>query len=302
MSGLAAIFAADILPILLIAAVGYLLARYAGAQVKTVSSVAFYALLPCLIFHLLVTSTVTRAEVASMVTVATLVILAMGIVGFIAARVMRLSRTETSAFLLVVMFSNGGNYGLPLVSFAFGPIALAYATVFFVTGGVLNYTLGGFVAAAGRHTPAQALRDVLKMPILYGLVAAIIVISTGIVVPEAIMRPITLLNNASLPTMILILGMQLQRAAMPKRAGIAVAAVAVSLLIAPVIALALTSFLGITGPARQAAVLLSSMPVAVTTTILAIQYDVEPDLVTSTVFLSTVLSPFTLAPLIAYLS
>ncbi len=301
MSGLAAIFAADILPILLIATVGYLLAQYAGAQVKTVSSVAFYALIPCLIFHLLVTSTVSGREVSQMMLAAVLVITAMAVVGLIAGRALKLSRSETSAFLLVVMFSNGGNYGLPLVSFAFGPVALAHATVFFVTGSVLTFTLGGFLAAAGRRSFRAAVIGVLNMPVIYGALAAVIVINTGVHVPDAIMRPITLLNNASLPTMILILGMQLQRATLPKRPGVAVAAVAVSLLVTPFIALALTHWLGITGPARQAAVILSSMPVAVSTTIMAIQYDIEPDLVTSTVFLSTILSPLTLAPLIAYL-
>jgi predicted permease len=101
--------------------------------------------------------------------------------------------------------------------------------------------------------------------------------------------------------MILILGLQLERAAWPKRVRPVLAAVAVSLLLSPVIALALAAAFGLTGPARQAVVLLSSMPVAVTTTILAIEYDVEPDMVTSAVFLSTLASPFTLAPLISLL-
>ena len=49
--------------------------------------------------------------------------------------------------------------------------------------------------------------------------------------------------------------------------------------------------------ARQAAVVLSSMPVAVATTILAVEYDASPEFVTSAVFLSTLLSPLTLTPL-----
>ena len=42
-------------------------------------------------------------------------------------------------------------------------------------------------------------------------------------------------------------------------------------------------------------------PVAVATTILALEYDNSPDFVTGAVFLSTLLSPLTLTPLIAYL-
>lgn len=301
MSGLVAIFAADILPILLIAAAGFLLARYLAVDVKSVTNVAFYALLPCLVFHMLVTSSVSGEELGTMVLLGVLMTLAMGVAGFLTARLTRLSRVETSAFLLVVMFSNGGNYGLPVVAFAFGTKALAYATVFFLTGAVLAYTLGSVLASAGRRPIGEALRGVLKIPVIYGAAAAFLVMALGIAVPDPILRPVSLLRDAALPTMILILGMQLQAAALPKRPAVVGAAVAVSLLISPLIALWLTSVFDVTGAARQAVVILSSMPVAVTTTILAIEYDVEPDMVTSAVFVSTLLSPLTLAPLIGYL-
>ncbi len=302
MTGLPAIFAADIFPILLIAAAGFLLARFVEVQVRTVTNVVFYALLPSLVFHMLVTSTISGRQLWQMVLLAALVAAIMGVIGAVTARLLRLSRVESSAFLLVVMFSNGGNYGLPLVSFAFGPEALAYATVFFLTGAVLAYTVGSFLASAGRRPAGDALRGLLKMPVIYAAAAAIVVVGTGLTVPTAILRPVSLLRDAALPLMILILGMQLERAAFPKRAWVVATAVGISLLLAPCIALGLTSLLGVTGPARQAAVILSSMPVAVATTIIAIEYDAEPDMVTSAVFLSTILSPLTLAPLIAFLS
>jgi predicted permease len=52
---LASILVSDILPIFAIASAGFLLARYAGIDVKMVSRVVFYSLLPCLAFRLLVT-------------------------------------------------------------------------------------------------------------------------------------------------------------------------------------------------------------------------------------------------------
>jgi hypothetical protein len=301
-SGLATIFVADLLPILLIAGAGYLLARRGGVDVRTLSNVAFYILLPCLIFHMLVTSTLTGREVGQMALAAALITAAMAVVGAVAARLLGLARVESSAFLLVVMFSNGGNYGLPLVSFAFGPVALQFATVFFLTGAVLTFTIGGLLAAAGRRPAIDALRDVLKMPMVYAAVAALIVLSLGITISPILLRPVSLLRDAALPTMILILGMQVQRAVVPRRPVVSLTAVMVSLMIAPFVAIGVATALGITGEARQAVVILSSMPVAVSTTILAIQYDIDPEMVTSSVFLSTILSPLTLVPLIAWLS
>ena len=301
MNELFSVFASDLLPIFVIAGAGFALARWLNASAVTLTHVVFYALLPCFAFRLLVTSVATGRRFGMMVLLALLVMLAMAAAGTLLSLVLRLSRAESTVFLLVVMFSNGGNYGLPVVSFAFGDEALSYGTVFFLTGSVLTNTVGAFLAAAGRRSLRTAAASVLKMPAIYGMAAAGVVLATGIPVPTALLRPITMLSDAALPVMILVLGMQLERASAPKRPALVAAAVCVSLIVAPLVALGLTSLLHVTGAARQAVVVLSSMPVAVATTILAVEFDASPDFVTSAVFLSTLLSPITLTPLISYL-
>jgi predicted permease len=298
---LLAIFASDILPVFLIAGVGFLLARFLGASVQTLSRIVFYALVPCLVFNLLVRSHMTLLQFGRTALLAVLVAATMGLVSRLAAAPLRLSRPELSAFLLVVMFSNSGNYGLPVVLFAFGAEALAHASVFFITGSVMTYTIGVFLAAAGRRSGRQALAGVVRVPAIYAIVAASLVLVGGIRLPVAAMRPIGMLSDAALPMMVLVLGMQLERATIPDRPGVVAAAVGLSLLVAPIVALGLAWLLGVVGPARQAGVVLASMPAAVVTTILALEFEVAPAFVTSVVFATTLLSPFTLTPLIAYL-
>ena len=203
---------------------------------------------------------------------------------------------------MVVMFSNGGNYGLPVVQFAFGPEAFTYATIFFLAGSVTTYVASAFFAGNRAGKFAGALDKIWRMPSLYGVALALLVVASGYAVPEAVMRPVGMLSDAALPVMILVLGMQLERAVWPARPGIVIWAVGISLLVAPFVALGLVSLLGISGAARQAAVVLSSMPVAVVTTILALEFELAPEFVTSAVFLSTIVSPLTLTLLIAYLS
>jgi predicted permease len=298
---LLSIFASDILPIFAIAGIGFLLARKLQANVKTLSHVVFYALVPCLGFRLLVTSKMTGPQVGRMALMAILVTAAMGALARIVAIPFNLKRAELSAFLLVVMFSNGGNYGLPVVLFAFGTDALSHATVYFVTSSILTYTVGVFLAAAGRRSVLQALIGITKIPAIYGVAAAMIVIAAGIPLPMALMRPIGMLSDAALPTMVLVLGMQLERARVPERPSLVAVAVVLSLIAAPFVALGLAALLGLSGPARQAGVILASMPVAVVTTILALEFEISPAFVTSAVFVSTLLSPLTLTPLIAHL-
>jgi malate permease and related proteins len=296
------VFVSDILPIFLIAGVGYLLASRLQANLKTLAHVVFYALAPCFAFRMLTMSKMTGPEAGRMALLAILVTSVMGMLAKISAIPFQLDRAELSGFLLVAMFSNGGNYGLPVVLFAFGTEAMAPATVYFVTSSILTYTAGVFLAAAGRRSASKAVLGITKMPAIYGVAAAALVLATGITVPVTIMRPIQLLADGAIPLMILVLGMQLQRATAPDRPRVVAAAVVLSLVAAPLVALALTWLLGLSGFARQAGVVLASMPTAVITTILALEFDTSPAFVTNVVFTTTLLSPLTLAPLIAYLN
>ena len=66
-------------------------------------------------------------------------------------------------------------------------------------------------------------------------------------------------------------------------------------------AFGLAGLIGLSGSARQAAILEASMPAAVINTLLATEFNAEPKLVTGTVVISTLLSPITLTIIIALL-
>jgi predicted permease len=146
-----------------------------------------------------------------------------------------------------------------------------------------------------------ALARLFKVPAVYAVTAAIIVLTTHTTVPLVVMRPIGLLSDAAIPIMLLVLGMQLERAVMPKHPKAVAAAVVLSLVVAPIIAFGLSAVLGLTGAAKQAAIIEASMPAAVVTTVLALEFDLDASFSTSVVFFTTVLSPVTLVLLIAYL-
>jgi len=298
---LLAIFVQNILPIFIVAGIGFLIVRYLGADVQTLSRVTLYVLTPCLLFDVLVTSNVSADEFGRLTLLALGTILGIGLIAWLVTRALRLDRVMTSAFMVVVMFANGGNYGLPLTLFVFGQEALARATIYFVVSIVLTYTIGIFLASSGRRSLGEALLSVLRIPSIYASAAAIVVIFTGVATPSLLMRPIKLLGDAAIPVMILVLGMQLERAVKPARLRLVGLAVGLRLIVSALLGLLLAQFLGLGGAARQAGVLQSAMPVAVVTTILAVEFEVEPAFVTSVVFLSTILSPLTLTPLIALL-
>ena len=295
------IFASDILPIFVIAGVGYLLARHASVQVHTVSRVTFHALAPALVFNTLATSTLSGFEFGRMAVFYLLVAASAGLMARVAAIPLRLDRASLSAFLLVVVCSNSGNYGLPVALLAFGREALAFASVYFVSSAIFSYTGGVLLAASGRRSIRHALAGVLRVPAVYGAVAAAVTMAFGLHVPDAIARPMAMLSDAALPMMVLVLGMQPERVTWPERPDMVIAASLLSLVATPLAAFGVAHLLGLQGPALQAGVLQASMPTAVVTTILALEFDVAPGFVTSVVCVTTLLSPITLTVLIAYL-
>jgi malate permease and related proteins len=298
---LVGIFVSDLLPVFAIATVGFLLARFSGIDPRPISRLTFHALAPALVFHVLVTSQVEGGEFLQMVLFYALVAASAGVIGYTAARAMRLTRADTSAFLLVVVCSNSGNYGLPVALLAFGPDALAYASVYFVASSIFSYTGGVLLAASGQKHVGDALRGVLRVPAVYGAVAAVVVLAADVTVPETVRRPMELLSNAALPLMILVLGMQLERTTWPQRPGVVAVAVAISLIITPLAGFGLAHLVGLRGPALQAGILQASMPTAVITTILALEFGGAINFVTAAVCAGTLLSPFTLTWIIAYL-
>jgi malate permease and related proteins len=298
---LLSILASDIVPIFAIAVAGFFLEKRLPGSVKVLSAIAFNALSPCLVFDQLVMSRLSGSDVARMALYCILLMAAMGVIARLVAIPLGLNRQMLSSFLLVVMFSNTGNYALPLVLFAFGQEALSFASVYFVTSAITVYTVGVFIAASSKQSLGRALTGILRVPVLYALAAAGVIIMLRITPPTALMRPIGMLSDAALPMMLLILGMQLKRAVAPNRPIVVAAAVAISLLVAPIIGIALTSMLGLSGAARQAAIILASMPAAVITTVLALEFELDSSFITSVVFVSTLLSPLTLVLLIAWL-
>jgi predicted permease len=289
----------DLLPIFVVATVGWVMARHWHVDVTPLSRVTFNALGPFLIFHLLITSSVGAVEAGQVVLYTVLLVVGIGLVARLVAVPLRLTGPGLAAFLIVVMFSNAGNYGMSVVLFAFGEEHLARAALYFVTSALLMFTIGVVVASSGRQGFGPALRGVLRVPALYGVLAAAVVTGTGTTLPPGLMRPVELLSDAAIPCMLLVLGMQLERGRRPERPMVVAAASALALVVAPALGFGLAWVMGLDGPARQAVIVQSGMPSAVITTILALEFDVAPTFVTAVVVATTALSPMTVTILIA---
>jgi hypothetical protein len=199
------------------------------------------------------------------------------------------------------MFGNAGNYGLSLNLFAFGEEALAYASLYFVTAAILTYTLGVFIASLGSMSIKDSLVGLLKVPMVYAVALAFIFTMLGWTLPLALDRTVNLLADAAIPVLLVLMGIQLHHTTWNGQTKALVLSNSMRLVGGPILALGLSVVFGLTGTARQAGVTEAAVPTAVMMTVLATEFNINPSFVTTAVFTSTLLSPLTLTPLLAYL-
>ena len=301
MIALLQIFANNLLPILLLAGAGFLVGKVLKLDPRPLGRVIFYIFAPLLIFNLLTQSQLSFGELIRMMGFAATNMLIVAGLAFLAGKLLHLKGSLLSVVVLTSVFTNSGNYGLPLVSFTFGQEALAYASIYFSTSNILFYTIGVLIASAGQLRPKEALLGLLKVPAIYAIILAMIFIRTGWVLPEPLERTVSLAAGATIPAMLVLLGLELQRTEWSRNLRALGLPAFLRLVVGPFVALGVSALFGLQGPARQAGITEAGMPTAVMTTVLATEYNLEPSLVTAIIFINTILSPLTLTPLLYFL-
>ena len=294
-------FANNLLPILLISGAGFLLGKTLEIDSRSLGRVVFYIFSPILVFNLLTHTELRSIEILTTMGYTFLLCFIIGLIAFLLGKLLRFERPVLMAIVLTSAFGNTGNYGLPLVSFAFGQNALAFAKLNFVTTSLLFNTAGVLIASLGHMDINTALTGLFKVPTVYAVILALLLNRFHLILPIPLARSIVLAANASIPVMIILLGLELSRIQWSHSFRAVGLSAGLRLLAGPAVGFLLAFLFGMKGPVRQGNVTESAMPAAVTTIVLATEYGLDPSLVTAMVYLGTLLSPLTLTPLLVYL-
>lgn len=291
-----------VLPILTVAAVAFGLGKSRIiTDGRPLARLTLYFFSPALAFSSLARSSVSGADFVSIVALASLMVLILGAGGLVLTRALRFDRMLTSAFLLSVLFVNAGNYGVPFMQFAFGAEGVARAAIYFTTNSVLANTLAIYIASTGRADLRGSLAAALKMPLAYAALLGLLFNALALSLPDPLMRAIDLAANAALPVMLVNLGLELSRVRLQDYDWRVALATGVKLAVAPLVAIALATLMGLQGLTRTVSVLEASMPTAVVASLIATEFQSRSDFVTSVVLLTTVGSTVTLTILLLWL-
>jgi predicted permease len=307
------IFASAILPVVAIAAVGFVLGRLKEVNPRPLNTVTVYVLAPALVFHSLAVSDLSGGAVLRIVVGVVAVTAAMALVGEAVGRVADEPEPVVGALVLVAAFGNSGNLGIPVSDFAFGEVGRQTAVLWMSVQSVLLYTLGVYVASrSGGSSGLAGVEKVFRIPLVYAVLAALLVRALGVVPPAdgAAMEALGLVGDSAIPVMLLILGLQLARTNYGPSLSGASTATGLRLGVSPVVGLGVALLLGFDDPTvARVFVVECAMPAAVTPVILTVEFAADsraagvsvPEYVSTCVLVTTLVSVPLLTGLVALL-
>ncbi|EJG4230430.1 AEC family transporter [Listeria monocytogenes] len=291
-----------LLPVFGIFAIGFVGQKTLKFDIPNLSKLTLYLMSPFLAFNTFYTNplTIDYAYLAIYIFALCLsLILLVSLISFL----LGYNLQDRCALILASAFMNNGNYGTPVVLLVFGAVGLDIAVVLMVLQQLAMSTIGIYFAAKGSKDAngmKTVMKRVVRMPIAYGALLGLALQLLHVSLPSALMTCVKLVGDAAIPTIMIVLGMQLAVISFRRieltKVGIALV---LKLLIAPIITFGLTLILPVDEMTKQIMILLAAMPTAANTTLMAVQFDTKPDLVSSATFISTVLSIITL-PIVLY--
>lgn len=292
-----------LLPVLLVAGLGGLLSARLPIDQATVARITLYLLSPALVLEVLLTTPVQAGETLALGAAYALTVAGCLGLGWLCG----LGRPvpEQRSLMASVAIWNSGNMGLPIALFAFGKTGFAQATLLFLMSFVGMYLVAPVVYSAGvpgqPRAGAALLLNMVRLPAVWMVGVGLLLRALHLHLPAGLMRGVELLAQATLPVVLLSLGLQLGAAGWPRLDLRVALATAARLLGGPLLGLGAGLLCGLGGQALAVLVLSASMPTAVNALLIAREYGGDADTVARTAFFSSVLSVPTIAAVVSLL-
>jgi len=299
--GIFLVFLNVVTPVFILVVIGYFVGPRLKIEARSLSRTAYFVFIPAFVFNIISEAKIDSELALQMLSFILVAQIAVALLGFLVGKALRQSREITAAFVLIATFGNVGNFGLPLIVFRLGETARTFATVYFVATVFISFVICVGVASWARSGGVTAVFSVFKTPALIALIPALVFNITDVEVPIFLSRLSGLLGQAMIPVMLITLGVQMGEIPKIKINFNVFAASTVRLIGGPVLALLIVPYFGLEGLERSTGILQAAMPAAVLASIIALEYKLLPEFVTTTVLFSTLYSILTLTVILTFI-
>ena len=279
-----------VLPVFLIVFSGFFLGRKLSLDSTTLTNLALYVLAPALTFSALFKNPISIELGSQLAIYMVLYTACMLAAGWLAATIFKFRGDSRQALYLSSAMMNIGNFGLPLSLFAYGEAGLDTSILIFVLFTIPLATIGIVLAQGSKVNLKAAVINTAKIPIFHAVILAIVCQLSGVQLPGFLLKSVDLVGQAAIPIMLILLGMQLSQAKVIPEVRFLSLTTILRLVVGPIVGFGLTLLLGIKGIDRNVAILQTSTPAAVLPLLYALRFNARPDLVASSIFVTTLCS------------
>jgi predicted permease len=285
-----------VLPVFIIIALGYFLGRALKLESKSLSTLTLYVFNPALYFRSIFNTQLDNSQLIKILVFNILLLLIFIIILRIISKAAKYELKKKNALVLASAFPNAGNFGLPIILFAFGEVGLGIGVVFMAVQQILMNSVGVYYASRDQQGARGAFLNIFKIPGFLAVFSAILLKMTKLELLPLLDRPLMLLGNAAIPCLLILLGMSLGRMDMHKSYSFVALAASMKLLVFPLVAfLLLPYFFPIQSIYGKVLLVSAACPTATTITLLALQFDCEPPLVSTVALVTTLTSLVTIS-------
>jgi malate permease and related proteins len=290
-----------ILPIFILIGLGVIFDRAFKPDRDTMSKLNFYFLIPAIVFTYILSTNLSFSTTLLIGSFSTVHFFILFTISFALFSVKRYKEKRT-VMALGIGFFNCGNYGIPLVIFAFGSSRIDILTVIIVLQNILLFTVGIWLMERDRlkeeRSKKKMIVGLLKIPVIYAVILGILLHPVAAVLPATIIAPITYLSNSVVALALITLGIGLSRTRFSRTFVDAVPVIVLRLVIAPVIAYILVMVFGMDQTLLPILVVTAGLPAAVNVYILAAEYHNHEEIASQSIFWTTLLSAISISILL----
>ncbi len=295
------VFNRSIVPIMIIITIAFAYNKLYKPNIAQIASVALNVFAPIMVFYSVLNNKITVSQLIKPFLFMVFLTLFLIVIAFVAAMLLKLKKDSKISFILASSMINVGNFGLPLIYFAYGNKAISYSTIYFVIFNIPLITIAIYLTSKSKNV-LGGLADILRMPIFYAFIIAILLSELGVCLPKSVLSGLGLMNSGAIALLVFILGLQLANI---KLKGVILhvvaAAVFIRLLLSPMLSYSILTILHIGGLERMVSVVQTSTPSALLPLMYMISFKRNSDLLAAIIFTTTVLSGITLPILIGLL-
>lgn len=287
-----------ILPIFLLIGAGFAVDRAFKLDMQTLSKLNFYVTVPALV---LIKTLEAKLDPALLGAVALFTVVHFALLR-LASRVLFGARSLRRWEVILSMgaiFYNAGNFGLPLAQLAFGSLGASVMAIVMTVQNFITFTWGLWWMDAGKRDLRQSIAGLVKVPVIWAVLAALALLWLAIELPHPIRAPLSYLADGTIPLALLTLGIQLSRSPLVGRLAPLTAVTGMRLLISPLMAFGLAVVWAAIAPGaldsiRAVLIVAAGLPIAVNVYVLAVEYSRDATLASQMVVWTTLLSAVTL--------